>query len=215
MLKTLRKLLPGSKEPVAQQDPPDWAFTKDQWVLEQFIQQLIFIPRGMEDLVQDIPEEDEVFVKEINPSVYSDANFLAYKWDLGPDREYSLIMPGDFKPSGFFTHGSVPGPAKVHGSLHLVWAGKMYFLDKHLMNGVKYVRQRIRVIYPWRYVQYGKKNPIPHISHHGFKIVTAWTYVGVPSYWDSRIGGVFAQPLHLYTHEGKPRPWIGEFYDFK
>lgn len=221
MFQTLKKLLPGSqpalKDPalVLKYQSPDWAFTHDQWVLEQFIQQLLFIPKGMEDLIQDIPEEDEVFVKEITDSCYTDANFLAYKWDVGEHRQYSLVMPGDFKPSGFFGNGTVPPPAKVRGSLHLVWANKMFYLDNAHMNGVRYVRQRIRVIYPWRFVKYGSKHPIPEIGSHGFKIITAWIYVGVPTYWDDRIGGVFAQPLHLYVHEGKPRPWIGEFYDFK
>ena len=212
MFQALRKLLPGSTPPAS--GPHDWDFTKDQWVLEQFIQQLLFIPKGMEDLIQDIPEEDDVFVKEINDSVYTDANFLAYKWDVGADREYSLVMPGDFKPSGFFGNGTPPPPARVRGSLHLVWADKMFYLDKAQQNGVKYVRQRIRVIYPYRQVTYSKTSPIPTISNHCFKMITAWVYVGVPAYWDDRIGGVFAQPLHLHKHQ-TPRPWIGEFYDFK
>lgn len=212
MLKTLKKLWPGASPPAA--GPHDWDFTKDQWVLEQFIQQLLFIPKGMEDLIQDIPEEDEVFVKEINNSVYTHGNFLAYKWDVGADREYSLVMPGDFKPSGYFGNGTPPPPSRVRGSLHLVWSDKMFYLDKAQQNGVKYVRQRIKVIYPYRKVTYSKTHPLPEISPHCYITITAWVYVGVPTYWDDRIGGVFAQPLHLHKHE-TPNPWIGEFFDFK
>lgn len=214
MLQAVRRFFSGSTPEPQAQDPPDWAWTPDQWVLEQYIQQLLFIPNGMQ-YIMDIPDEDELFIKEVSPSVYTDAHFLAYKRDRGKDLSSALVMPGDYKPSGHLTNGTPPGPAKVRGTLHLVWSHKLYLLDKEMQNGVQFSRQRVRIIYPWRYVSYGKKNPIPNISHHGFKVITGWMYVGVPSYWDDRIGGLFAQPLNTYEHEGRPRPWIGEFYDYK
>lgn len=213
MLQALKELVWPSG-PSVPAELPDWHWTHDQWKLEQYHTQLLFVPDNMKVggkyhnvLKELVPGEEPR-----NPSCYTHAKFLAFKQDLG-EFSNAVIIAGDFKPSGFITNGSAPDPAVVQGELYSVEASKLYLLDKHKRNGVQFVRQRVKITYPWRYVSWGKENKMPKISPHCFITIVAWMYVGVPTYWDSRIGGVFAKPLPLFEHE-PPRPWIGEFYRF-
>lgn len=215
--------------PVVPDKPPsklqDWAWTPDQAVLEQYAHQLVFIPDELmvgdthpADLEEDHPLHG-ITCRVVNPSCYTHSKFLAYGRDLGKDSEgnpliHPVIMPGDYQPSSFLR--DPPEPAKVRGELHSCYANRIYLLDKYKQNGVRrYSRHRVKITYPFRNVRYDRMNPLPDITHHGFTTIVAWMYVGIPSYWDAYIGGVMAQPMPLYTHEGKPRPWIGEFFDFK
>lgn len=197
----------------------DWHWTPDQWKLEQFFETPVFIPDDMKtggknhDIVRDITPGGI----PLNPIVYTHNKFLAFKRDLGKEHSTALIMPPEYQASGFITKGTSPHPGKIQGELYSVYANKLYLLDKHMQNGVKFVRQRVKITYPWRYVSYGKEHPLPRISAHSYSDrLTAWMYIGIPSYWDPMIGGVFAKAMDLVEHE-QPRPWIGEFYklDFK
>lgn len=217
------------RHPVVPESVPevrrDWDWTPDQLVLEQYAHQLLFVPDELkvDDLhPSELPDDDPlkgVSCGIINSSCYTHANFLAYERDIGKDKEgrmlkRPIIMPGDFEPSGGFINRPPP-PAKVRGELHLVWANRLYLLDKYKENGVKFVRHRIKFNYPWRYVTHHVDSKLPYISHHCFTTKVAWMYVGVPKYWGPLVGGILAKPMQLHEHEGKPRPWIGEYYDFK
>lgn len=215
MLETLTKYLPWrSGDPLPLREKPDWAWTPDQAILEQYYEQLLFVPDDMKeggkhhDLLQDI-----CWGGPKNPSVYTHNKFLAFRRDLG-DYSTALVMPSDYKPEGFFMNQEPPTPARVQGELYSVQANRIYLLDKHKQNGVQFARQRVKITYPWRYVSYGKVHPIPKISSHSFITIVAWMYVALPRYWDPMIGGVFAKPLPLMEHD-TPRPWIGEFYKFE
>ncbi len=67
---------------------------------------------------------------------------------------------------------------------------------------------------PYRLVRYGKLQPLPRISTHYFYSVPAWMYVGVQSYWDNQIAGIFKSQMDLYEHDTK-RIWIDKFYKFE
>ncbi len=192
----------------------DWDWTPDQTKLEQFFQQLLFVADDMKiggknhDLLMEItptktPE---------NPVVYTHNKFLCYKQDLGKHHSTAILMPPEYQQSGFVNDWDRPYPCKVRGELYAVQSNKLYLLDKHMQNGVKFVRQRVRISYPWRYVAYGKEHPLPKISPHSYTDrITAWAYIGVPHYWDPNIGGVLAKAMTPVSH-ADPRPWIGEFY---
>jgi gamma-glutamylcyclotransferase (GGCT)/AIG2-like uncharacterized protein YtfP len=216
MLQALKNLMPWSTAaPPVPEVIPDWHWTHDQWVLEQYSAQLIFVPDNMKKggkyhgVLKDIAFGDD----PRNPSVYTHSKFLAYKQDLG-EFSNAIIMPGDYMPSGFITKGMAPEPAKIRGELWSVDAYRIYLLDKFKQNGVQFVRQRVRITYPFRQVTTNRKQiPLPVISPHCFVTITAWMYVGIPRYWDSRIGGPLAKAMDTYTHS-PPRHGIGEFYDF-
>lgn len=221
MLQTVKRILRPHKEI---QDPvpivhPDWHWTKDQYILEQFFHQLMFIPDDMMVGGQNHEILQEVSVGIVNPTVYTHNKFLAYQLHVGVDDNGKdifrpIFMPPEYKPSNFIRSELVTHPGKIRGELHLVWSNKIYLLDKFRQNGVQFARHRVKITYPWRYVQYGKNHPIPKISAHSYndKIV-AHMYVGIPTYWDPLVGGIFAKPMQLVEHE-QPRPWVGEFYKF-
>lgn len=198
-------------EPV-EPEHPDWHWTNDQWVLEQYLTQLLFVPDAMkeggkfhEDLLARTYDE-----KCHNPSCYTDKQFHAYKRDM-QEHSDAIILPGDFKASNFVFNP--PEASRIQGELYSVKAGELYLLDKLRLNGVQFIRQRVKIMYPFRYVTYSKKNPNPEISPHGFKTCVAWMYVGLPSYWDPLIGGVLCKPLNLFEHD-PPRLWIGKYFRF-
>lgn len=216
---SLKKLLPwkfrDGPEQLEATPLPDWAWTKDQYILEQYYHQLMFIP----DEMINLPELEDISVKVMSPIVYTHNKFRAYQQAIGKDEKGNIIyrpifMPPEYEPHNFIRPDLDHGPAKIRGELHLVWSNKIYLLDKARQNGVQFARQRVRISYPYRFVQFGKKHPLPKISAHSYsdKIV-AWMYIGIPTYWDPLIGGIFAQPMPLFEHE-TPRPWIGEFYKF-
>lgn len=212
LVQRVREYLQPSTPQLARLELPDWHWTKDQWVLEQHLTQLLFVPDAMRtggknhELLKSITPGGE----PSNPSCYTHVKFLGYKRDLGEHSD-ALIMPGDFQPSGFIARP--PPPSKVQGELYSVYAGQIYLLDKLKQNGVMFTRQRVKITYPWRYVSYGREHPLPKITPHCFVTIVAWMYVGVPRYWDPLIGGVLAKPLNLYEHD-PPRPWVGEYYRF-
>jgi len=216
MLQALKQLLPWRRSTPEVQEPVDWAWTHDTHIIEQYATQLLFVPDNMKKGFTNhvVLEEYLIGDEPHNDKVYTHNKFLAYRQDLGPTRSNAIIMPGDYVPSGFVTKGTAPNPAKIQGELYSVNSFKMYLLDKYKQNGVQFSRQRVRVTYPFRYVSKKTGSCVPPtISPHGFKTIAAWMYVGIPSYWDNRIGGVFAQPLTLHEHD-PPRAWIGEFYRF-
>lgn len=218
MLQALSKILPWTQAPPVR-PKFDWDWTPDQWKLEQFFEQLLFVADDMKTggknhhIVRDITPG----AIPRNPIVYTHNKFLAYKHDLGKEHSTALILPPEYKPTGYFNPWDEPVPCKIQGELYAVQANKIYLLDKHMQNGVRFVRQRVKITYPWRYVSYGKDHPLPKISPHSYNDrITAWAYIGVPNYWDPMIGGVLAKAMARTEHI-PPRPWIGEFYklDFK
>lgn len=219
-VRTFRSWNRSEAKSLPQEVHPDWHWTPDQWKLEQYFEQNFFIPNEMKtggryhNLVRDITPG----ALPLNPIVYTHNQFLAFEQDLGKDENGRIIkspifMPADYEPSGYIESTRQKQLGKIQGEVYSVCANKIYLLDKHMLNTVRYVRQRVRITYPWRYVSYGKDHPLPKISPHSFKTTVAWMYVGVPKYWDPLIGGVFAKAMPLYEHE-TPRPWIGEFYKF-
>lgn len=216
MFQALKRIMPwSSTAPPEPEKIPDWHWTHDQWVLEQYYTQLLFVPDNMKlgGKYHGVLKDIAIGVEPKNPSVYTHNKFLAFKQDLG---EFSnvIVMPGDYEPSGFITKGTAPEAAKIRGELWSVDAYRIYLLDKFKQNGVQYTRQRVRITYPFREVTVNRKRiPLPNISPHCFTTVTAWMYVGIPKYWDSRIGGPLAKAMDPHKHS-PPRQWIGEFYDF-
>lgn len=216
MFPALKRLVWGNGPPQEQQAQiNDWDNTTDQWFLEQFARQLVFVADDLRvggknhQVIMDLSPVG----RAINPSVYTHNKYLAYKQDLGKDHSTAIVMPADYVPSGHIFNP--PDPAPVQGELYAVDAFRMYLLDKHMQNGVKYRRVRTRITYPFRDVKNYRTNN-PKVSPHRFITITAWMYVGIPRYWDPLIGGVLAKPLPLHKHD-EPRHYVGEFYklDFK
>lgn len=217
MFQAVRRLWGSDPPPELKQKlKPDWSWTPDQVFLEQFQRQLMFVADDLKrggknhDVLMDICP----IGSPINPYVYTHNKYLAYKQDLGRDPETkrdlstAIVMPADYNPTGHLFQP--PDPAPVQGELYALDSFRIYLLDKHMQNGVKYARIRTRITYPFREADNYRTNN-PKISPHCFTTITAWMYVGIPSYWDPMIGGVMAKPIQLHKHD-EPRHYVGEFY---
>jgi hypothetical protein len=199
------------------------ALTPDNWKLEQYIRQLVFLPCDLKaggvnhDIIKDV----------INGPVYEDMVYTSKKYtfwkkDLG-GHSFPIALPGDYRPNAFTTFPVEPAPIK--GSLYFVPGSFMKELDKHRQNGVQFRRERVDVRISYRTVSFDppsideatllpqlKRRPLPQL-HDGFTTVPAWMYFGVVEYWDNMIGGIFKSQMNTFQHQPK-RVWIDKFYKF-
>lgn len=121
---------------------------------------------------------------------------------------------------------------RIKGELHNVRPSSMMKLDTHMMNGIKYRRRRIEVLYPYRdhaIVKIGSEDTLPNIpgiittknelgirhfvSNEMVCSLEAWMYVGCHSYWDDLIDGGFAFSKQPIRQDNK-RPWLDKYYQF-
>lgn len=220
MLTSMVKKLFGSDDQL-DYEAIEWALqchmTPDNWKLEQYIRQLVFVPCDMKKggnnhhLIKDF----------INGPSYEDAytskEYTFWKKDLG-GHSFPIVLPGDYRPDSFLGPPEMVEPiesAPIKGELYFIPGSHVKELDKHRVNGVQFTRDRVNIRIPYRTVAFNKERPLPVISDHQFfSTVQAWMYVGVKDYWNPQIGGIFKSQMDLYEHD-KPRVWIKRFYQFR
>lgn len=190
--------------------------TPDMWKIDQFHRQNIFL---FDDL-QSGGRYNEEFIRPFshgmkpeNPVCYTHADFTMWMKDLGEQFSYPIVLPGSYRPTGFVRYPVEP--AKIRGELWSISPKALKELDILRERGKVYARQRIKVIYPWRDVRFGKIKPLPVISPHSFTTTTAWIYIGVENYWDAQIGGIFGNSqMNTFEHD-TPRPYVNKYFKFE
>lgn len=209
LMRRLRREVPEDVE------VQDFDFTPDYWKLEQFKRQLLFVYGD-----HMTGERNNAMVKEgsfgpeaIHPTCYTGNKFTFWKKDLGV-YSFPVMLPEDYSPSAFVRWPVEALP--VRGELWSISPRQFKIcLDEHMGNGVRFRRERIRIMMPYREVGWHGKNAPPVISEHCTKSVTAWAYVGVTRYWDPQIGGIFASAqVEPQTHDFK-KPYVDYFYRFQ
>lgn len=213
MFEALRKYLPDRVQDL---DPEatEWAaqcnLTPDNWKLEQFIRQLIFVPDDMKKGGKNHDLISEAINGPTHSSVYTADPYTFWLKDLG-GHSYPIVLPANYKPDAFTI---VPvEAAPIQGELYFIRPSQFVLLDKHKQNGVQFRRDRVSIRIPYRTVSYGPA-VLPKISQHYFTTITAWMYTGVTEYWDPMIGGVFRSQMDLFEHE-TPRAWMKHYYKFE
>lgn len=124
--------------------------------------------------------------------------------------------------------GNMPPVAKIKGQLHAIRPYQFLLLDNYKENGVQFRRERIRLLVPFRSVEflkdrYNLPERIERISEEGGKtigitkeaivIIRAWMYIGVPEYWDKLISAFDYKSVQTYT--AKNRRWCHEYYQLR
>lgn len=107
----------------------------------------------------------------------------------------------------FYTSPTAAIRLPVMGELYFVSGPTLIKLDHHRENGVKFIRERVKVRWPYTRIQLrrqafldGKDMPLTHKTHHLTEYikeeirllsepVDVWMYVGVPSYWEGQLDG--------------------------
>lgn len=188
--------------------------TPDIWKLEQQQFQLIFVP---DDMMRGrinnnlIAEAGYAGDTPVHPACFTLERFTFWKKDLGIN-SIAIAMEKEYKPSNFVR--TPPIPAKIKGELYAILSPRIKKLDIHRQNGIQFKRIRTSITLPYRQVEYSSKHPIPNISIEYIHTVEASMYVGVPEYWDDRIGGIFDIKECNQFELDEPKFWLERFYKF-
>ena len=123
-----------------------------------------------------------------------------------------------------------PPIAKIKGEVYLIRPQRFLELDRYKQNTVQYVRDRIRLVVPFRRIEWVKDRYGPDVykffqqpeHFHGKStftsdehvyIVRAWFYEGKPAYWDPIITAY--DYGHVETFHSKNRRWCQEYYTIR
>lgn len=177
----------NAKLPEPVWEPELSEFSPDIWKLEQYETQRIFVAdSSLDGLLREATD----IAEPIYQSCYTFMPYTLWRKDLGKDHTYSVILPGTYRPTGFVRWPVESFP--VHGRVWDINPKQFILLDKARQNGLQFRRERIPISYPLVGVRWNRKAPIPKaVDHH--IIFDAWAYIGIPEYWDTQIGGVFAR----------------------
>lgn len=214
MFKALRKHFSEIKAAELDAEAAEWAAqcdqTPDNWRLEQFIRQLIFVPDDMKKGGKNHDLIEEAINGPVHLDVYTADQYTFWLKDLG-GHSFPVVLPGSYRPDAYTIVPVEAAPIK--GELYFIRPSQFILLDKHKQNGVQFRRERVSIRIPYRTVKYGPHDVLPKISQHMFVTTPAWMYVGVTEYWDPMIGGVFKGQMDLYEHDTK-RVWMEKYYKF-
>lgn len=120
-----------------------------------------------------------------------------------------------------------PPIAKIKGELHLIRPQRFIELDNYKENGVQFLRERIRLIVPYRKVYWLKDISVPPLDAdittlEGSSIVLstervvtirAHMYSGIPEYWDKLISNFDYTAVQSF--QAKNRRWCPEYYQLR
>jgi hypothetical protein len=171
-------------------------FTPDVALLEERSHWRVFVcDRHMSDLDNALDAKRHGFA-------FTNDGFKLYRRNLGKDsnavpfvQELYETNPDWNKGQGLVRVGDV---ARIKGEIFIASTEKLKELDRVYCNGVQYQRVRVSVLVPYHetewYPEYYKApvelqkmfnhRRIILRSEKRFYNVTAWMYVGVPTYWD-------------------------------
>ena len=148
--------------------------------------------------------------------------------------EHTVPMHTVYTKDKFFMYKHIPdgrvipipeGNRPIRGELHVTTGEGLIYLDKLYENGVEFLRQRVKVILPFRTV-FRKKNkainskPLPPCLDNIHTLLSAerteelrvWMYVAKPEVWLDRLdAGYTTERITSYT-PNKLRSWLNEYY---
>lgn len=178
--------------------------TPDRAILEHHKELLLFVPDAMRrgakkyELIRD--------TANYRATAFTDDTFFPFVKDLGTESTEVVLR---HLPSGHIMFP--PEPARLKGELFTVNDPKTFVnLDEYKENGVQFERKRVEIIVPTRLLIYSSKKPLPNLSDVRLMTISAYMYVGVQSYWDPLLGGVF--PAKTARLMETPTKWIDKYY---
>jgi hypothetical protein len=132
-------------------------------------------------------------------------NFTMFKQDLGRRSSPIVLVGADVQVPlpGISTSrllakipklNKVRRPARIKGELFTVPTDLILELDKYNLNTVQFERVRVDVLVPCRKVWHNSRAGTFTSEEHK-RVVRAFMYIGVRSYWDNLIDGGFNYKL--------------------
>lgn len=115
---------------------------------------------------------------------------------------------------------------KIAGELHAVESEHFTKLDELKQNGVQFLRQRIKLLVPWREMPLSEwkdvdGRPLPLalkgktgvLSSERVHIIEAWMYVGIPEYWNDLLDGGFLFNPVWVSEAFQSKRWLRQYYN--
>lgn len=179
-------------------------FTPDMWKLQQHRTQLLFV---CDDMMEGRRNFGLIKEHAVNVSgAFTTGRFRMWKKDLGKE---SFLIPIETTPED-----SMPicaaHPARIKGQVYAVVPARYSELDTHMLNGVQYLRRKVRIEIPYRMIQkVADRNSLDEETQKFSREVvittpvcsafmSVWMYVGISSYWDDQIDNYHFSPVKTY-----------------
>jgi Gamma-glutamyl cyclotransferase, AIG2-like len=149
-------------------------FTPDMVTLEKYQFQLLFI---YDRMMHNYPEHMLIEEHGVQlPTAFSLPEFSLWKHELGLESYPVAIRT---------RHKEILCPtARVKGELYAMRPYQFLELDKHRLNGVEFIRERVQLVVPY----HSARNP----GIQCLQGIKAWMYVGNPDYWNDQLDGGFS-----------------------
>lgn len=173
---------------------------------------------------QNLPRNELIREGAYCGDVFTSKNYQFFKSKVEPS---SIPVPMETELSEPLVQ-YMPPPAKIKGELHLIAPYQFKKLDIEMENGVKFIRKRVRVLYPYRelrafptYDTTGRELPRPlmgkedqtFLTHEKVHILRAEMYVGNPDYWDPLLDAGY-HFTSVKCFEPKNRDWLKRYYKY-
>lgn len=178
-------------------------FTPDLWKLEQYEWQLLFTY----DETQWAHREYRI-IKEDSFNccdAFTVKTHELWQKNLGA-KTFPIAIEAENRPPWRATH------QKIRGEVHALRPHVFKVLDKYKLNGLEFERKRVRVLVPNKMKLWTQDGGTE--LKNSVKLIQAWMYVGIPSYWDDQIAH---SPIETYsaveTFEGD-KPYIAKYSYF-
>ena len=172
-------------------------YTPDILFLEQYDFQLIFVY----DEFRRNHRHNQKLGLDFICNAFTKDYFSLWKKKLG--RETSAIM----LESRFNTVPSYP----VQGEIYKIRPQQFLELDTMKENGVCFYRKRITLDVPYRTVKWTKERGV-FTTEEELQRIKAWTYIGIPDYWNPIIDGGYS--FGIVNHYSSKKPWVNSYYSF-
>lgn len=181
--------------------------------LEQYEFQLLFSP--------DETQRGYSQYSLIEDSVFMCHAFTQKLYNYWQQRDGQLIPLEASAPAAvkYF-----PPSLRIKGELHAVRPYQFRDLDIYKGNTVQYIRQRVKLLIPFREVivndyfdEDGKELPACLRGKKGITspervhVVRAWMYVGKDDYWDNILSPFNFKAVQ---HHNSRREWLKEYYSY-
>lgn len=199
----------------------DTLWSPDLYMLEQYKWQLLFVP---DEVQRGFPSYDMIAESVFRGHAWTRHPFEFWLKELGDD---SYPIPMETKNRVEAVSRYFPPPAKIKGEVHMIRPYQFAELDKYKLNGVKFFRRRIPLLFPYTQLllkdNVDERNvPLP-LALRGKKgtkspeiiyIMRAWMYIGVPEFWRPllKLGSNYSIVKH---YESKSRSWARPYYQFR
>lgn len=203
-------------------------FTPDIDILQERERNLLFV---CDELKKDHPQHRLLGDAQFCFPAYTEKSFRFWENDDPTEHRIPMLEPDGSPLHNQYTH--FPPVAKIKGELYAVKAEETFLkLDPYKENTVQFVRQRVKLVVPYRKVVWLKDHSLDpdfgvytghnrldyngsSVKHSAEKtcIIRAWMYIGKPEFWDPILTAYNWKAVE--HHHSDKRRWCETYYSIR